>query len=544
MALLRPIQGETALKFWSSANVCNRVRAICAYSLDAEDANKNLERYGYPNSFRKRVLKSSGVEFNNPLMTGIGFNNGNTPIWDCLDGKGGVTPVNPPVITLQPKNVTVNEGETVTFTANADDYDSVKWQVDGVDIPSATSTTYTFKSTLTDSGKKYNAVFTNSAGSSTTNSATLTVNAIVLGSINFDPTKPEDVVIDKLGPVKLTAVANPTGLDGEPTYSWTCSEDGTNWGGCVGSGSNSLEYYLSIAETPAKGETKYFKCIGNGTSGGVAIPQEETRVVSVTHESAKEFSADITNTTHNQDEFGYDDIYSVQVTPGDLDGTPFELTSDTTASIVYKREGLPDAPLSRYVKYDTSTSSFPNIKADRGSNLRLNSKQEIAINIREGYGRTKEDKMAIPKSGREYTGNYHTVTVVHRVGDTFLADIENKTHTDGTVEVGDVFGVDITQGILDGNQVDLTGYKASLVSDFGLMISGSVDYNTNTSSFPDLKVTSLMASPGNVTKISIRLTGSGGFSLPDIWPEHYYTVGGAREWVDSEDWVDSDSWTE
>ncbi len=116
-----------------------------------------------------------------------------------------------------------------------------------------------------------------------------------LGSINFDPTKPEDVVIDKLGPVKLTAVANPTGLDGEPTYSWTCSPDGINWGGCVGSGSNSLEYYLSIAETPAKGETKYFKCIGNGTSGGVAIPQEETRVVSVTHTNTPDVWDDTDN---------------------------------------------------------------------------------------------------------------------------------------------------------------------------------------------------------------------------------------------------------
>lgn len=88
---LRPIKGETAMKFWSSANVCNRVRAICAYSKDAEEANVNLARMGYANSFRKRVLDAEGVDFANPLMLGIPFNEGNTPIWECLAErrKGG-----------------------------------------------------------------------------------------------------------------------------------------------------------------------------------------------------------------------------------------------------------------------------------------------------------------------------------------------------------------------------------------------------------------------------------------------------------------------
>lgn len=85
MALLRPIQGEIAMLFWASANICNRVRAICAYSVDAEDANRNLARYGYTNSFRKRVLKARGIDFNNPTMNGIPYNTGKTPIWDCLE---------------------------------------------------------------------------------------------------------------------------------------------------------------------------------------------------------------------------------------------------------------------------------------------------------------------------------------------------------------------------------------------------------------------------------------------------------------------------
>lgn len=85
MALLRPIQGETAMKFWSSSNICNRLKAICAYSLDKEDANKNLARFGYTNAFRKKVLECEGITFNHPLMENIPYNNGDVPIWVCLN---------------------------------------------------------------------------------------------------------------------------------------------------------------------------------------------------------------------------------------------------------------------------------------------------------------------------------------------------------------------------------------------------------------------------------------------------------------------------
>lgn len=83
--LLRPIQGELATMFWASSNICNRIRAICAYSVDYADANKNLDRYGYSNSFRKRVLSKKGITFNNPTMVGIPYNKGNTPLDECLD---------------------------------------------------------------------------------------------------------------------------------------------------------------------------------------------------------------------------------------------------------------------------------------------------------------------------------------------------------------------------------------------------------------------------------------------------------------------------
>ena len=88
-----------------------------------------------------------------------------------------------PVVTTQPASATVGTGSTATFTAAASGTPTptVQWEVstDGgstfTDITGATSTTYSFTATLSHSGDEYQAVFTNSLGSATTNAATLTV---------------------------------------------------------------------------------------------------------------------------------------------------------------------------------------------------------------------------------------------------------------------------------------------------------------------------------------------------------------------------------
>lgn len=79
-----PITSERALKFWSSRNICNHVRAICAHSKDRMDANKNLRRFGYTRAFRDRVLNANGIVFNKPDMEGVPYNPGNVPTWECL----------------------------------------------------------------------------------------------------------------------------------------------------------------------------------------------------------------------------------------------------------------------------------------------------------------------------------------------------------------------------------------------------------------------------------------------------------------------------
>jgi hypothetical protein len=85
-------------------------------------------------------------------------------------------------ITTQPANQTVNEGGTASFTvASSNPTDTVQWQVSSdngatfTPISGATSTTYSFTASAAQSGYEYQAILTNSAGSLTSNPATLMV---------------------------------------------------------------------------------------------------------------------------------------------------------------------------------------------------------------------------------------------------------------------------------------------------------------------------------------------------------------------------------
>src|SRR5256885_16787191 len=83
-----------------------------------------------------------------------------------------------PYINTQPANQTVSVGQTATFSVGAAGTPPLtfQWQKNGADIPGATSSSYTTPATTSaDSGAMFRVVITNSAGSATSNSATLTV---------------------------------------------------------------------------------------------------------------------------------------------------------------------------------------------------------------------------------------------------------------------------------------------------------------------------------------------------------------------------------
>ncbi|MDX6694270.1 MAG: hypothetical protein QOF02_1873 [Blastocatellia bacterium] len=83
-----------------------------------------------------------------------------------------------PVINIHPSSQTVNAGQSVTFTVAASGATplSYQWQRNGVNIGGATSSSYTIAAvTNADNGAQFRVVVSNSFGSVTSNSATLSV---------------------------------------------------------------------------------------------------------------------------------------------------------------------------------------------------------------------------------------------------------------------------------------------------------------------------------------------------------------------------------
>src|SRR6266404_507967 len=107
-----------------------------------------------------------------------------------VSGTGTATPV-APTITTQPGSQTVTAGQTATFTVVAAGTAplSYQWQKNGVAIAGATLSSYTTPATATsDSGSSFSVVVTNTAGTVTSSTATLTVNpAPVAPTITTQP---------------------------------------------------------------------------------------------------------------------------------------------------------------------------------------------------------------------------------------------------------------------------------------------------------------------------------------------------------------------
>ena len=132
----------------------------------------------------------------------------------------------PPVVTTDPSDTEVTAGNSATFTAAAtgSPAPTVQWQVstDGgttfTPILGATSPTYTFTPAATDNGSVYQAVFTNSAGSTNSTTATLTVDTLPVVT-----TQPANVTLIVGSSASFTAVAS-----GSPTpgVQWQESTNG------------------------------------------------------------------------------------------------------------------------------------------------------------------------------------------------------------------------------------------------------------------------------------------------------------------------------
>jgi hypothetical protein len=135
-----------------------------------------------------------------------------------------------PAVTQNPSSLTVTAGQQASFTAfaNGEPTPTVIWQVStngGAsfnNIPWATSNTLSFTTISSHNGYLFRAVFTNSAGSATTTTATLTVNpgGPVAPAVTQNPSS---LTVTAGQQASFTAYAN-----GEPTPTmiWQVSTDG------------------------------------------------------------------------------------------------------------------------------------------------------------------------------------------------------------------------------------------------------------------------------------------------------------------------------
>lgn len=146
-----------------------------------------------------------------------------------------------PVVTANPVSVTVCNGAIVSFTAAASGTPtpSVQWKLstDGGstynNITGATSTTYSFTALTSQSGYKYEAVFTNASGSATSTAATLTLNTAPVVT-----TQPLSVSVVAGATATFTAAGSGSP---SPNVQWQVSTDGgTTWTDIPGATSTTL----------------------------------------------------------------------------------------------------------------------------------------------------------------------------------------------------------------------------------------------------------------------------------------------------------------
>jgi hypothetical protein len=156
-----------------------------------------------------------------------------------------------PVITMQPVGDATNNTGTATFSASASGAPapSVQWQdsLDGTnwaDISGATSATYSFTATSGENGYEYRAVFTNSAGSATTNAVLLNVVQYAIPPTGITAPLSQTVIVGAL----ITFTSTASGGVPSPTVQWQVSLDGgSTWNALTGPGTTSTSYSFTAS---------------------------------------------------------------------------------------------------------------------------------------------------------------------------------------------------------------------------------------------------------------------------------------------------------
>ena len=169
-----------------------------------------------------------------------------------------------PIITTQPQNVTVVNGQNATFTVVAQGNGlTYQWEVyensSWVPIQNANSTSLELLSSSVLDGKQYHCKIQNGSGTTTSNTVTLTVTVDTSISLPTIITQPTSVVVSEGSDATFSIVADGDGL----LYQWQINTDDT-WQNI--SGANSSQY--SVVAVGSLGGSIY-RCVVSNAAGTV-----------------------------------------------------------------------------------------------------------------------------------------------------------------------------------------------------------------------------------------------------------------------------------
>ena len=186
-----------------------------------------------------------------------------------------------PAIETQPQSVTVTEPATATFTASAStpahcSAPTVQWYAKDPGgsfepINTATADSYATPTSVADSGIKFEAVFTNAAGSISTNEATLTVNPAPCSAAPSVETQPANVTVTEPATATFTASASTPAHCGAPTVQWYAEKPGGSFEPISTATSDSYATPTDTADSGVKFEAVFTNAAGKATTNQATL---------------------------------------------------------------------------------------------------------------------------------------------------------------------------------------------------------------------------------------------------------------------------------
>jgi len=241
-----------------------------------------------------------------------------------------------PSITTQPVGRTVTAGQTAAFSVAVTGTApfSYQWYKNTTPISGATSSSYTTPATTTsDNGALFKAIVTNSAGSVTSASATLTVNAAPTASLTVNPSSLA------FGTVTIGAKSTvPATVTNSGTASVTISNVSIAGAGFGASGVSTGQILapgqsasLSVTFTPSTttGVTGNVTITSNATNSPTAVSLTGTGLQTVSHDVVLSWNASASSV------IGYN-VYRGQVSGGPytkVTSAPVAVTSDVDSTV-------------------------------------------------------------------------------------------------------------------------------------------------------------------------------------------------------------------